>query len=86
MWRSGLSNESPYMFSITSLCESPIPSASRPPEKALAVMACSASMIGCRGYVGTTAVPSSMRGTCAPTTASAVMASWPKICGSQNVA
>src|SRR3989440_10133407 len=47
------------------------------------VSACAAKTMGWRGYVGTTAVPSSMRGTSRPTTASDVSASGPKICGIQ---
>ena len=40
-----------------------MPRASRPPHAALTVEACWAITIGCAGYVGTTAVPNSIRGT-----------------------
>ena len=60
-----------------------MPRMKRPPDAAWVVSACWASIIGCRGYVGTTAVPSSMRGTSRPTIASVEIASMPKICGSQ---
>ncbi len=71
------------MFSITIWCESPMPRLSRPPDAAFTVRHCCASINGWRGYVGTTPVPSSMRGTSRPTMASAVSVSWPKICGAQ---
>ena len=71
------------MFSITILCESPIPSTSRPFDASCVVIAWAANIIGWRGYVGTTPVPSSMPGTSRPTTASVVSASTPKICGIQ---
>ncbi|CAB4625943.1 unannotated protein [freshwater metagenome] len=43
--------------------------------------ACAASIIGWRGKVGTTAVPSSMPGTSRDAMARAVSVSRPKICG-----
>ena len=72
------------MFSMTILWLSPMPRQSRPPLAAFTVSACWARTIGCRGNVGTTLVPSSIRGTSRPTIASAVNASWPKICGTQK--
>src|SRR6266540_4999882 len=60
-----------------------MPRVSRPPLMACLVSAWAASTMGWRGYVGTTAVPSSMPGTSRPTTASDVKASGPKICGIQ---
>ena len=71
------------MPSTTGLCDGPMPRSSRPPITAWVVSACWASIIGCRGYVGTTAVPRRMSGTCRPATAMVVSASWPKICGVQ---
>ena len=73
----------PSMFSITILWLSPIPSVSRPSQAAFTVRHCCAIALGWRGYVGTTDVPSSMRGTSRPTIASAVSASWPKMFGAQ---
>ena len=75
----------PIIDSITIWWLSPMPRHSRPPVTEFTVSACWASIIGCRGNVGTTLVPTSMRGTSRPTMASAVRASWPKICGAQNV-
>ena len=60
-----------------------MPRQSRPPHAAFTVRACCASTIGWRGKVGTTLVPSSMRGTSRPATASTVSASFPKICDAQ---
>ena len=60
-----------------------MPRQSRPPQAALTVSACCASAIGWRGNVGTTLVPSSMRGTSRPAMASTVSASCPKICDAQ---
>ena len=73
----------PSMFSITTLWLSPMPE--RQPALAGSIdgQACWAIADGCRGYVGTTEVPSSMRGTSRPTIASAVNASWPKMLGTQ---
>ena len=71
------------MFSITILWLRPIPNVNRFPEAAATVSACWAIACGWRGKVGTTAVPSSIRGTWMPATASAVIASWPKILGAQ---
>ena len=62
MCRAGLSNEYPYMCSITIWCDSPMPSTSLPSRADWVVSTCWASIAGCRGYVGTTAVPSSMAG------------------------
>ena len=50
------------------------------PVAACTVRACCASIIGWRGYTGTTPVPRPMRGTRAPATARSVSASGPKIC------
>ena len=83
MWRTGFSNDMPIMFSITIWWLSPIPRHRRPPTAAFTVRHCCASIIGWRGYVGTTAVPSSMRGTSRPISARSVNASWAKICGIQ---
>ncbi len=83
MCRTGLSNDSPHIDSTTIWCERPIPSASRPLVAFCVVSAWPASIIGWRGYVGMTDVPSSTSGTSRPTTASAVRASRPKICGIQ---
>src|SRR4051812_41482660 len=49
------------MFSITDGCEGPMPSVNRPPATACTDSASCAIVIGWRGYVGTTAVPSSIR-------------------------
>ena len=50
MCRAGLSKLYPYMSSMTILCESPMPSASRPgPTASAVVSACCASTAGCRG-------------------------------------
>jgi len=49
MCRAGFSNEYPNMPSITSLCDKPMPSMSRPPVAAWVVSACCASIAGCRG-------------------------------------
>src|SRR2546421_3884133 len=86
MCRAGRSKEYPNIPSITSWCDSPMPSTSRPPVAAWVVSVWAASMIGWRGYVGTTAVPSSMSGTSRPTTARSVRASYPNICDDQAVA
>ena len=75
MWRAGRSNEYPNIPSMTTWCDSPMPRTSRRPVAAWVVSAWAASMTGWRGYVGTTAVPSSMSGTSRPTTASSVRAS-----------
>lgn len=71
------------MLSMTIWCERPMPSASRPPVAACVVSAWPASTDGCRGKVGTTDVPSSIRGTVRPATASSVSASHEKICETQ---
>ncbi len=84
-WRTGLSKLMPIIDSITIWWLSPMPRHSRPPVTAFTVSACWASIIGWRGNVGTTLVPTSMRGTSRPTMARAVRASWPKIWGDQNV-
>ena len=60
------------MFSMTTGCDGPIPSTSRPSVAAWVDIACCAIAIGCRGYVGITAVPSSMRFVTWPASASAV--------------
>ena len=73
----------PIIVSITIWWLRPMPRHSRPPLTAFTVIACWASIIGWRGYVGTTLVPSSIRGTSWATTASAVSASLPKICDAQ---
>ena len=82
-WRTGLAKLIPIIDSMTTWWLSPMPRDSRPPAAAFTVSACWASTIGCRGYVGTTLVPSSIRGTSRPTMASVVRASWPKICDAQ---
>jgi hypothetical protein len=46
---------------------------------ACTVAACWASITGCRGWIGTTAVPSSTPGTRAPTTAKSVSVSWANV-------
>ena len=46
MWRTGLSNDMPNIPSMTTWCDSPIPSASRPPVIACVVSACWASITG----------------------------------------
>ncbi len=48
MWRTGFSNDWPYMFSITISCESPTPRVSLPPLTDETVSACDASAIGWR--------------------------------------
>ena len=63
------------MFSTTTGCDGPMPSVSRPPLAACTDSACCASASGCRGYVGTTAVPSSMRSVTSAASTSAVSAS-----------
>ncbi len=62
-------SDNPHMPSTTTWCDSPMPRSSRFPVAACTVSACCASIIGCRGYTGTTPVPSPIRGTCAPATA-----------------
>ncbi len=69
----------PQMPSTTTWCDSPMPSRRRLPVAHCTVRACAASIIGCRGYTGTTPVPRSIPGTCAPAAASRVSASGPKI-------
>ncbi len=49
MWLSGFANERPSIPSITTWCESPIPSANRPFVAACAVRACWAMATGWRG-------------------------------------
>ena len=49
MCRAGLSYEKPSMFSITILCESPMPSEKRPFAAACVVSACCAIATGWRG-------------------------------------
>jgi hypothetical protein len=77
--------ESPNIRSISGGCESPMPSVKRPRQAAPAVSACCARAAGCRGWVGTTAVPISMRRVSRPATAAAVTASKPKTCAIQSV-
>ena len=68
---------------MTIWCDRPTPSVNRPPASSLAVSACWAMTIGWRGAMGTTAVPTSMPGTSRPMIAAVVIASTPKIWGSQ---
>ncbi|HEY5150523.1 MAG TPA: hypothetical protein VIJ23_12005 [Mycobacterium sp.] len=68
---------------MTILWLRPMPSVKRLPDAAATVWDCWAMACGWRGNVGTTEVPSSMRGTVVPTTARAVRASWPKMFGAQ---
>src|SRR4051794_31741982 len=63
------------MLSTTTGCDGPMPRVSLPPLAACTDSACCASASGCRGYVGTTAVPSSMRSVTAAASVSAVSAS-----------
>ena len=75
------------MSSITQWCDTPSPSAKRPPHTAWVDSACWASAIGWRGCTGTTAVPISMREVSAPTSAAAVSASKSSgICGIHTAA
>ena len=60
---------------MTQWCDTPRPSASRPPHTACTDSACWARAIGWRGCTGTTAVPISMRLVSAPMRAAAVRAS-----------
>ena len=48
MWRTGFSNDSPNMPSMTIWCDSPMPSMNRPPLAACTVSACCAIVSGCR--------------------------------------
>ena len=48
MCRTGFSNDSPNMPSITIWCDSPMPSLNRPPLAACTVSACCAIVNGCR--------------------------------------
>ena len=85
MYLAGASNDSPSIPSMKNLCDNPTPSVSRPPVSTDAVKACWASTMGCRGYTGTTLVPSSIRFVCPPIAASEVNASSAKMFGNQNV-
>ena len=60
-----------------------MPSVKRPPVASQVLIACWARACGCRGKVGTTAVPRWMPGTWRPATAMAVRASTPKMLASQ---
>ena len=80
MCEYGFANDRPYIVSINTWCDSPIPRAKRPPLATCAVSACWAIVTGCRGYVGTTAVPSSMRVVTRPTSAANMSASSPNSC------
>ena len=80
MCRAGLSNDIPNIPSITTWCDKPIPSTNRdPPEAACTVTACCAIACGCRGYVGTTAVISSIRSVSCAASVSAPIASCEKM-------
>jgi hypothetical protein len=74
------------MFSMTIWCERPMPSWKRLSLAAAAVSACDASAVGCRGYVGTTAVPNPIRFVAAPITDNAPIASYDIICAIQTLA
>ena len=63
--------------------ESPMPRMSRLSVTAWTVSACAASIMGWRGWTGTTPVPRPMPGTCTPAAASSVSGSGPKICGAK---
>ena len=58
--RAGVSYSMPNIVSITTGCDGPMPSASRPLLAAWTESACCAMASGWRVYVGMTAVPSSM--------------------------
>ena len=73
------------MFSMTILCERPIPNVKRFPVAAAAVIACCASAVGWRGYVGVTAVPRPIRCVSRPTIDSVDIASKPKILAIQTL-
>ena len=49
MYRLGASNDIPNIPSMMNLCDSPMPSVSRPPVSTDVVSACWASAIGWRG-------------------------------------
>ena len=80
MYAAGRSKLMPHMFSTTIWWDRPMPRRSRLSVAICTVRACWASIIGCRGYTGTTPVPSPMPGTWEPATARSVSASGPKIC------
>ena len=66
-------------------CETPTPRVKRPSHTAWTDSACWASTMGCRGWRGTMAVPTSMREVAAPSSAAAVMTSNSSgICGVQT--
>ncbi len=75
----GFANESPNIPSITIWCDRPMPRLKRLPEKAAADSAACAIATGWRGYVGTTAVPTSMRDVARAQIVAAMMASTPKM-------
>ena len=67
-------------------CETPSPRTKRPSHTAWVDRACWASTIGCRGWIGTMAVPISILDVAVPMTVAAVMASNSSgICGVQTV-
>ena len=61
VWWAGRAYSRPCMLSMTTGCDGPMPSTSRPSVAAWVDIACCAMASGWRGYVGITAVPSSMR-------------------------
>ncbi len=86
MCDAGFAYENPNMFSMTIWCDRPMPSWKRLSLAAAAVSACDASAVGCRGYVGTTAVPNPIRFVAAPITDNAPIASYDIICAIQTLA
>ena len=73
------------MSSTIQWCDGPRPSVKRPSHTACVDSACCAIATGCRVWIGTTAVPSSMRSVAWPMSAIAVSASKSSgTCGNQT--